>query len=123
MPDDKPIRDPSTAGAPDPEAAAPPPAEGATRAFSLKMESWMTGLGDDLQPPAGDAPAVDLAPLVPEPPAVLAAVPPAALPEVSATPEEPRRRGVVVAAMVALLVAGGAGWYFCGAQLRALLKI
>ena len=37
----------------------PAPVEGATKQFSLKMSSWLSALGSDLDAPAG-APAPDL---------------------------------------------------------------
>ncbi len=38
-------------------ADAPPPVEGATKQFTLKMSSWLTDLASDLAAPAG-APAI-----------------------------------------------------------------
>jgi hypothetical protein len=60
MSEDKPPAVPSAGEAPEPAAAPPAPAaEGATKMFTMKMESWLTDLGGDLDapvPPAEEAP-------------------------------------------------------------------
>jgi hypothetical protein len=46
-----------------PSPALPPPVEGATKQFTLKMSSWLTALASDLDAPAGAPPAFPEAPL------------------------------------------------------------
>ena len=106
-----------------PLGAEPPPAKASSGAEHLPARVIVSA-----PPPAPLAPDA-LAPRVtplPVAPLAASAVPP--LPSLAssepASSEPGRSRLVVLAAIVALLaLAGGAGWYLCGAQIRALLKV